>query len=57
MNGAELLTGHHSDLAYNVAKEIAEALHRGDMIHARDMTHVRGIIQIHLEKSRQKAKT
>jgi len=49
MRGNELLTGHHSDLAYDIAEEIVDRLVRGGYVTGKDALMVRGIIQIKLE--------
>lgn len=48
----ELLTGHHSWLAYDISKEIFEQLLRGGYVKIEDEFHIRGIIQLKLEESR-----
>lgn len=52
MRGNELLTGHHSWLAYDIAKEIVEGLVEGRYIDVKNELQVRGMIQIKLEESR-----
>lgn len=49
----ELLTGHRSWLAYDIAQEIVNDLVKGRYLAEKDALQVRGIIQIKLEEKRE----